>query len=73
MKTAELAVAVRERLSGDAAAKYLGLSRSTLEKMRSQGRGPRYIRLGGRCFYRVPDLIAYIDSVTIETEDSRAK
>lgn len=54
------------------AARFLGLSASTLEKMRCEGRGPRYIKLGGRVFYRVPDLDAYLDSSVVETTDSRA-
>jgi predicted DNA-binding transcriptional regulator AlpA len=39
------------------AAQYLGLSPSTLEKMRIQGTGPRFTRLGTRAVgYLVQDL-----------------
>ena len=44
------------------AATYLGVSPSTLEKMRSAGRGPRFLRLGGRAVgYDVRDLDAWLD------------
>jgi predicted DNA-binding transcriptional regulator AlpA len=42
------------------AAQYLGLSASTLEKMRLQGTGPRFTRLGTRAVgYLVEDLEAF--------------
>jgi len=59
------------RLKGPAAATYLGLSHSTLEKMRHEGRGPRYVKIGGRVFYRRTDLDAYIEGSVVETTDSR--
>ncbi|TAA11258.1 DNA-binding protein [Pseudoxanthomonas winnipegensis] len=62
-----------ERLTGNDAAKYLGLSKSTLEKMRHEGRGPRYLKIGGRVFYRRPDLDEYIERSVVETEDTRGK
>lgn len=61
-----------DRLKGPEAARYLGLSVSTLEKMRLEGRGPRYLKLGGRCFYRRSDLDAYVEAAIVETTDSRA-
>ncbi|WP_312916145.1 helix-turn-helix domain-containing protein [Stenotrophomonas sp.] len=54
------------------AAQYLGLGVSTLDKMRMEGRGPRYLKIGGRVFYRLTDLDAYIEAAVIETTDSRA-
>lgn len=60
------------RLNGQTAARYLGLSKSTLDKMRIEGRGPRYLKIGGRVFYRPADLDAYIEAAVIETTDSRA-
>lgn len=62
-----------DRLKGPEAAKYLGISTSTLDKMRIEGRGPRYLKLGGRCFYRRSDLDAYIESSIVETTDSRSR
>jgi predicted DNA-binding transcriptional regulator AlpA len=44
------------------AARYLGLTASTLEKMRLTGGGPRFIRLGFRAVgYAIGDLDAFID------------
>ncbi len=44
------------------AAEYVGLSTSTLEKMRLTDEGPRFVRLGGRAVgYDVRDLDAWID------------
>ncbi|UZW60270.1 helix-turn-helix transcriptional regulator [Lysobacter enzymogenes] len=54
------------------AAEMLGISKSTLDKKRCEGRGPRYIKLGSRVFYRQEDLDAYIAASVVETEDSRA-
>ena len=44
------------------AANYVGLARSTLEKMRSTGDGPPFIRLGGCAIgYDLRDLDAWLD------------
>ncbi|RZZ84788.1 helix-turn-helix transcriptional regulator [Pseudoxanthomonas winnipegensis] len=72
LESAEV-VRMQDRMAAAAAASYLGLSKSTLDKMRSQGRGPRYFRLGGRVFYRKADLDDYIKAGVVETADSRAK
>lgn len=60
------------RLKVPEAANYLGVGISTLDKMRMEGRGPRYLKIGGRVFYRLADLDAYIEAAVIETTDSRA-
>lgn len=45
------------------AAQFLGLSASTLEKMRSTGGGPKFIRLGGRAVgYDITDLDEWLDA-----------
>ena len=45
-----------------AAATYVGLSESTLEKKRLSGDGPKFIRLGGRAVgYDIRDLDAWLD------------
>ena len=52
------------------AAEYVGLSRSTLEKMRLSGDGPRSIRLGGRAVgYDVRDLDEWLDHQRESTDD----
>ena len=56
-----------------AAAKYVGLSTSTLEKYRLTGHGPRFVRLGSRAVgYDVRDLDEWLDEQrrsTTERED----
>ena len=45
-----------------AAAEYVGLSASTLEKMRLAGEGPTFIRLSGRAVgYDIRDLDEWLD------------
>lgn len=43
-------------LTTEQAAHYLGLSRQALEKMRQQGRGPRYRKHGRYVRYHIADL-----------------
>jgi hypothetical protein len=38
-----------------------GVSRSTLRSWRSQGRGPRFARLGRRIVYRLTDLRDFLN------------
>lgn len=48
--------------TGEAAA-YLGLSKSSLEKMRLYGVGPVFVRLAGRSIrYRPADLDAWVNA-----------
>jgi hypothetical protein len=56
------------------AAKYLGgYSSSTLDWWRWKGRGPRYIKIEGRVFYRQSVLDAYLDqNVVIPERDGAA-
>ncbi|MDG9986851.1 helix-turn-helix domain-containing protein [Stenotrophomonas sp. GD04024] len=61
------------RLRVSEAAQYLGLSTSTLDKMRMEGRGPRYLKVGSRVFYRPEDLEIYLNASVVETTDSRAR
>lgn len=49
-------------LSTSQAAKNLGLSKSTLAKMRLSGRGPKYCKLGRRVFYSLEDIADWINS-----------
>ena len=42
------------------AAIRLGLSASTLNKWRTQGRGPRFVKLGRSVCYRMADLDAWM-------------
>lgn len=49
----------QRRLRTPEAADYLGLSKSTLEKLRLTGGGPRYAKLGKIVTYALPDLAAW--------------
>ena len=49
-------------LSVKEAARFLGLSVSTLNKMRLNGNGPPYLKLGRRVLYDVHDLQAWAAS-----------
>ena len=40
---------------------------STLANWRSTNRGPAYVKLGGRVFYRGSDLNAWLESCRVET------
>jgi hypothetical protein len=59
------------RLSNDDAAGYIEKSPSWLNKQRAAGRGPRFLKVGGRVQYRVSDLDAYLDGCARETAESR--
>lgn len=44
------------------AARYLGISKSMLEKLRLTGEGPRFAKLGKVVVYDVADLDAWIEA-----------
>jgi predicted DNA-binding transcriptional regulator AlpA len=44
-----------------AAAEYVGLSKSTLEKLRCWGTGPKYLKLNRAVRYRVSDLEGWLN------------
>ena len=52
------------RLSRADAARYLGRAKKTLEMWALTGRGPRFVRVGGRVFYYQADLDAFIGGET---------
>lgn len=51
----------RGRLTRQDAANYLGLAVSTLADWHRKGLGPDSVKVGGRRFYRVDALNAYIN------------
>jgi excisionase family DNA binding protein len=56
------------------AARLLGLSESTLAKMRLNGNGPVYCKLGRRVVYRQADLEQWLESRTArDTSDADAR
>lgn len=56
----------------DGAARHLGLATSTLEKLRTYGGGPRYVKLGRAVRYRVSDLEAYLAERVVESTSQAA-
>lgn len=51
-------------LKTPAAAEYLGISVSFLEKRRVYGDGPRFLKLGRSVAYRISDLDAWAEART---------
>lgn len=60
-------------LKEDAAANYVGLSVPTLQKKRSNGDGPRFLKLGRSVRYRLSDLDAWLDAAAVaSTSEAQA-
>jgi predicted DNA-binding transcriptional regulator AlpA len=56
------------------AARFVGLSESTLAKLRLNGNGPIYCKLGRRVVYRVADLEQWLQSrIARDTSDANAR
>ena len=56
------------------AAGFVGLSESTLAKLRLNGNGPTYCKLGRRVVYRPADLEIWLQSrTTRDTSDADAR
>ena len=51
----------------NAAAVYLGVSPSYLEKLRVAGGGPTFIRVGRRVVYRQSDLDRFLDERAVRS------
>lgn len=51
-------------VSAEEAAVCLGLEAGTLANWRWTGRGPHFIKVGGRVRYRLSDLAEYLDRQT---------
>ena len=61
-------------IAAGAAARFVGLSESTLAKLRLNGNGPTYCKLGRRVVYRPADLEAWLQSRTArDTTDADAR
>ena len=63
MTATELEARVTTVSAGEAASR-LGLEPGTLANWRWSGRGPRFVKLGGRVRYRLADLAEYLDRMT---------
>jgi len=61
-------------LTADQAAKVVGLAPSTLAKLRLNGNGPPYCKLGRRVVYRTEDLGAWLETrIARNTADADAR
>jgi predicted DNA-binding transcriptional regulator AlpA len=61
-------------LTAKLAAHFVGLSESTLAKLRLNGNGPVYCKLGRRVVYRPADLELWLQSrTTSDTSDADAR
>jgi len=64
----------RKVLPARDAARFVGLSESTLAKLRLNGNGPVYCKLGRRVVYRPADLEQWLQSRTVrDTSDADAR
>lgn len=59
--------------STDGAAAVLGVSPRTLEYLRVQGDGPRFVKIGRRVKYRAGDLTAYLEARTRQSTADRGR
>lgn len=48
-------------LKTEDAAKFLNVQPATLEQWRWNGRGPRFVKIGRSCRYRLVDLEAFLE------------
>ncbi|WP_420417417.1 helix-turn-helix transcriptional regulator [Pacificispira sp.] len=53
---------IQHTLRTDDAARYIGLSASTMAKLRLSGKGPQYIKTGRIVLYRPADLDSWLDA-----------
>ena len=61
-------------ITARAAARFVGLSASTLAKLRLNGNGPIYCKLGRRVLYHPADLEQWLESrTTRDTSDADAR
>lgn len=60
-------------LCADEAARYLGISRRTLDHLRATGRGPKYIKLApknGKIYYKPADLDRFLADSTFDPAEA---
>jgi excisionase family DNA binding protein len=62
---------MKELLTTKEVARLLKLSPKTIQLMRHEGRGPRFIRIGSSVRYRQEDIEAWLASIAEEGSDGR--
>jgi hypothetical protein len=60
-------------MTADAAAIFLCTAPSWLAKLRMSGRGPLYIKMSRRVYYRRADLVAWIDQRRIRATSQKTE
>jgi predicted DNA-binding transcriptional regulator AlpA len=60
-------------LTTQQAAKLANQQPMTMSKWRSRGKGPPYLRLGGKIRYRLSDIRKWIESSVINPSEQKAK
>lgn len=53
-------------LNTQAASNMLGLHHNALSKMRCEGKGPRYLKLGRRVVYELKDIEAWLEKQKVD-------
>ncbi len=61
------------RMDRPNAAKYSGFSAKTLAMHACAGTGPKFVKIGGRVFYRKPDLDCWLNSFEPVTSTAQAR
>lgn len=57
------------KMSPVEAAKYLGISKTSLANLRYANKGPKYVKIGGRLIYYKTYLDDYLEKCTINPEN----
>ena len=60
-------------LKTDSAAEYVGLGKSTLDKLRTTGGGPRYLKLGRVVRYRTVDLDEWLAACLTDSTSAKLR
>ena len=55
------------------AGEFLGVHYRTLNNWRSHGRGPTYVKMGGRGCYRRSDLEAFVEANLVEGDERKKR
>jgi predicted DNA-binding transcriptional regulator AlpA len=62
---------LNDNMPSDDAAALLGVKPQTLAVWRSAGRGPKYLKIGRRCFYRRTDVDDWMNAQLRDPSTSR--
>lgn len=60
-------------LSEEQAAKHVNLSTKTLQRYRTTGKGPLFIKVGARILYDLSDLDAFMESHKVSSTSAYAE